>query len=203
MLRNKNNFILFLFLFFLVSCNIYLPIEPVDEVNDRFLADYGNLVEKSKKKHNKSIEDAKYDGSVTFEKTAYGRLKNREEKFLKENMANKPYYNLDTGGEENVKYLSQNNEKLRDDDTNIFNEIDVKRDDFKHYDLGKKEYTEVSNKELQSDYDLILEREKQERYKERIEKLKIEKEEKDNESFLSKINTGFKKFSDKIKSLIK
>lgn len=189
--------------FALSACTLF-STEPVYETNRKFMADYGNLVEQAKSKHYKSVRDAKFDGKSSFGKTAYGRMKMKEIEFQETNAKNNPYQLLEGTGKdgENIRYLGYNSGEFRKEEVDIFKDISIADSDFKHYDMGEKDYNEISNKELQEDYDNIVPLNRDISYKQRIEELKAEKEKKENDTTLKRITNGLKRFGDRIKSLL-
>ena len=154
-LQKRNKYIFLAFLLFLTSCQALFPVEPVSDVNDRFKANYGTSVNKAKKRHYDSIKKSGYDGTVSFEKTAYGRLKQREMDFLEINARNNPYIEIERAGDKNLEYLSYNAGAYSETEDNIFDSIEIPNNDFKYYDLGRKEYNEINNIELQETYDYM------------------------------------------------
>ncbi|MDR2527160.1 MAG: hypothetical protein LBC92_04775 [Rickettsiales bacterium] len=178
-----------------------MSVEPVDRVNDEFIADYRNLVNRAKQKHYKAME-SQDPTKISFQKTAFGRMKLEEMEMIETNEKNKPYFDLETSDGE-LKYLSYNADAYKNNETDIFNKIEPGKDDFKHWDLGVKDYTNIGNEELQDDYDVILENGRIEKYRGRIKVLKEEKARQDEENgILNKITKGFKKFGETIKNLL-
>lgn len=199
--QKKNS--VFLLIFFLTACYHFAPLEPVAKVNDNFKTDYGRELNKAKKKHQKSI--ANYDGSVSIEKTAYGRLKQNRLDFIESNAKNNPYFIDEKAGGE-VKYLSSNNGPYINPDSDIFADIEIPQDDFKYYNIGKKDYNELSNIELQNSYDYLYIA-NQERLRqieiERLKKEDLQQQEKKEEDIIKKSKSGFQNLVDKVKSLLK
>lgn len=192
----------FLLMFLLSSCYHFLPVEPVAEINEDFKADYGQELEKAKKKHQKSIEN--YDGTVSVEKTAYGRLKQNRLDFIESNAKTNPYVEDEKAGGD-VKYLSYNHGPYTDPNEDIFADVEIPKNTFRHYNIGGKYYNEVSNIELQNSYDYLYVA-NQERLKqieaERIEQEAIQKQQKEEETVVKKSKSGFKSLVDKIKGLL-
>lgn len=148
---------LLLMLLFLSSCYFFMPIEPIAKIDDEFLLKYGREVQRAKKKYYKSLADANYDGQVSFEKTAYGRLLQAEKDFIEQNEQNNPFVKINTEKPSNdkINYLSYNSGPYKVAENNIFNDIIIPNDDFQYYDLGQKEFNEINNIELQEAYDYI------------------------------------------------
>jgi hypothetical protein len=194
-----------LLLVFLTSCNIFVVREPVEKINNSFLDTHGAIIKSAKDRHKKNMENSKYTGQVNFEKTAMGRMRAKEMEFLEKNMANKPYFDVDTAGGdgENVKYLTYNNGPYKTAEYDYFGDVTPNDNSFRYYSLGDKEYTEISNKELQDDYYKVIELNKTSQYNSKVQSLKMEKEERDNEGILNKMTNGLKKFGDKLKNLLK
>lgn len=205
-LQKKNSFIVLFFMCLtLGSCRNFIPIEPVVVYNDRFKSDYGSSVKKAKKRHYKSIEDSGYDGTVSFERTALGRLRQRELDFLETNARNNPYVEIERAGSDNIEYLSYNAGAYSTVEKNIFDDIKIPKNDFKYYNLGKKDYNEISNIELQEAYDYITEI-NQERLKQ-IEIARLKEEEKQQQkqkdvTVIDKTREGLKSLTDRIKQLL-
>lgn len=204
-LLKKNNFLLLTCLVILSSCQAFVPMEPVATVNDRFKANYGNILNKTKKRHYESLKKSGYDGTVSFEKTAYGRLRQNELDFLEINARNNPYIELERAGDSNLEYLSYNSGAYTQKEDNIFDNIEIPKNDFKYYDLGKKDYNEINNIELQESYD-YMDLINKERLKQieiaRLREEAIKKQQDKNSGILDKTKKGLKNLTDRIKSLI-
>lgn len=204
-LQKKNSYIFLLFILILTSCRAFLPIEPVSDVNDKFNSNYGNIVKKSKKKHYNSIKKSGYDGTVSFEKTAYGRLKQNEIDFLEINARNNPYIEVERAGDKNLEYLSYNAGAYTETEDNIFDNIEIPKNDFKYYNLGRKEYNEINNIELQETYDYMDVINKERLKQIEIARLKEEALKKNREKdsgILDKTKKGLKNLTDRIKNLL-
>ncbi len=189
----------------LSSCQAFLPMEPVATYNDRFKASYGSSLNKAKKRHYDSIKKSGYDGTVSFENTAYGRLVKREQDFLEINARNNPYVELERAGSTNVEYLSYNAGAYYEVENNIFNDIKIPKNDFKYYNLGKKEYNEINNIELQETYDYISEINKERLKQIEIARLKEEyrqRQQKKDITVIDKTKQGLKNLTDRIKELL-
>lgn len=195
----------FLLAFFLTSCRIFFPVEPVAQVNDRFKADYSYSVNKAKKRHQKAIEQSNYDGTVSLEKTAYGKIMQNRLDFIESNAKNNPYVSVERSGEENLKYLSYNHGPYVNQETDIFANMKMPKSDFKYYYLGDKEYDEVSNIELQNSYDYLYVVNQEKLKQIEIARLKeeaIQQQQKKDEDLIKKSKSGFKSLVDKIKGLL-
>lgn len=202
-LQKKNS--IFLLAFFLTSCHYFFPQEPVAEVNDRFKADYGYSVNKAKKKHQKSIKESGYDGNVSIEKTAYGRIMQNRLDFIESNAKNNPYVSVERAGEENLKYLSYNHGIYTNPDADIFADMKMPRSDFKYYNIGKKDYDEISNIELQNSYDYlyVVNQEKLRQIEiARLREEAVQKQQKQDEDLVKKSKSGFRTLVDKVKGLL-
>ena len=206
-LQKKSKIVLFvLALFVLSSCQAFLPMEPVATYNDRFKANYGSFVNRAKKKHYESLKKSGYDVTVSFEKTAYGRLVQREKDFLEINARNNPYVEIENAGDGNLEYLSYNAGAYFKTEDNIFDDIKIPNNDFKYYNLGKKEYNEINNIELQEAYNYISEINKERLRQIEIARLRSEALSRQNKKELSvidKTKEGLKNLTDKIKELLK
>jgi len=181
-------------------------MEPVASVNDRFKADYGYSVNKAKKKHQKSIEESNYDGKVSFEKTAYGRIMQNRLDFIESNAANNPYVSTERSGEENLKYLSYNHGSYINKEEDIFADMKMPKSDFKYYYLGNKNYNEVSNVEIQNSYDYlyVINQEKLRQIEiARLQEEATQQQQKKDEDLVKKSKSGFKSLVNKIKDLLK
>ena len=203
-LHKRNS--IFLLVFFLSSCHFFFPMEPVASVNDRFKADYGYSVNKAKKKHQKSIEESNYDGKVSFEKTAYGRIMQNRLDFIESNAANNPYVSTERSGEENLKYLSYNHGSYINKEEDIFADMKMPKSDFKYYYLGNKNYNEVSNVEIQNSYDYlyVINQEKLRQIEiARLQEEATQQQQKKDEDLVKKSKSGFKSLVNKIKDLLK
>lgn len=152
-LQKKNSFLLISFL--LSSCHFFLSVEPIAKIDHQFLVNYGNQVKKAKKKYYQSLAEANYNGEVSFEKTAYGKILQTEIDFIESNAKNNPYINVDTSQNGEVEYLTYNSGPYKDVKKNIFDDIKIPNNDFKYYNLGRKDYSEINNIELQEAYDYI------------------------------------------------
>lgn len=202
-LQKKNS--VFLLLIFLSACHFFFPMEPVAEVNDRFKVDYGYSINKAKKKHQKAIKESGYDGSVKFEKTAYGRIMQNRLDFIESNAKNNPYVPVERPGEENLEYLSYNHGHYFNQDTDVFADMKMPKSDFKYYNLGAKDYNELSNIELQNSYDYLYVA-NQERLRQieiaRLREEAIQRQQKQEESLLKRGRSGFRNLVDKVKGLL-
>ena len=200
----KRSSILLLSLF-LASCRVFFPVEPVADINDRFKSDYGYSVNKAKKRHKKALEESNYDGNVSFEKTAYGKIMQNRIDFIESNAKNNPYVSVERPGEENLKYLSYNHGPYVNQETDIFADMKMPRSDFKYYYLGDKNYDEISNIELQNSYDYLYVV-NQEKLKQieiaRLREEAIQQEQKRDEDLAKKSKSGFKNLVDKVKGLL-
>ena len=203
-LQRKNSLFLLLVLL-ITSCQAFIPTEPVATVNDRFKANYGSTVSKAKKRHYDSIKKSGYDGNVSFEKTAYGRLRQRELDFLEINARNNPYVEVERAGDKNLEYLSYNAGAYTETEDNIFDNIEIPKNDFKYYNLGRKEYNEINNIELQETYDYMDVINKERLKQIEIARLKEEalQRQRDKDSgILDKTKKGLKNLTDRIKNLL-
>ncbi|GMO60871.1 MAG: hypothetical protein Ta2D_06600 [Rickettsiales bacterium] len=197
-LLNKNKFLLFLIL--CCACSIIEPREANYTRDKRWKEQYEGQVKKMKKKHEKSIKDADYKGA-SFENTAMGRLKAEEQAFLVKNAEVKPYREAEEAGGP-VVYLSNNVDKYKEEEIDIFSEIKPDDDDFKNYDLGRKEYIEIGNKELQQDYDIIVSNSKEYKDRQRLRELERLEEQQRDSGVFNRMTDGLKKFGTKIKGLL-
>ncbi len=205
-LQKKNKIIFLIFVLTLISaCQAFIPMEPVVTYNDRFKANYGNSLKKAKKRHYESIKKSGYDGTVSFENTAYGRLVQKEQDFLEINARNNPYVELERSGSSNIQYLSYNAGAYFETEDNIFDDIKIPKNDFKYYNLGKKEYNEINNIELQETYDYMNEINK-ERLKQieiaRLREEAIRNQQSNDLSIVDKTKQGLKSLTDRIKELL-
>ncbi|MDR3290484.1 MAG: hypothetical protein LBT02_04395 [Rickettsiales bacterium] len=199
--QNKNRLLLVLLLL-LTSCEALLSYEPTKRSNDDFLDTYGTKIERAKEKHYQSIKEQNYQGA-TFENTAMGREKAREMEFLVSNEENKPYKELENAGGIGIKYLSDNVDRYKEDEIDIFSTIQPEDDDFVRFNKGTKDYTEIDNRELQEDYDKIMEDGSVERYEARLKKLKEDEQKQNDTGTLNKMTKGLKKFGATVKGLLK
>lgn len=200
----KNSLFLFI-LIFLASCKFFVPVEPIADVNDRFNASYGKLVKKAKRKNKESLKKNPYDGTIDFDKTAYGRLLKSEADFIEINARNNPYIVVSRSGPDNMEYLSANYGKYQENEDNIFDEIIIPKNDFKYYNLGRKQYNEISNIELQESYDYIVEINKERLKQIEIARLKQEallREQEKNQSLRDRTRKGLQNLTKKIQELI-
>ena len=203
-LQKINKYILLLL--FLNACGVIFPIEPVLPINERFIARYRYSVNKAKEKHYKALQLAKENMDIEFANTAYGKFLRREYEFLETNEKNNPYIVMPRAGDKNLSYLAYNSDPYNAGEENLFDLIIIPSNDFKHYDLGRKKYNEISNIELQEAYDYmyIINRERLRQIEiARLRQEAIQKEIDKNSSLLDKGKKGLKNFTDKLKSLLK
>ena len=205
----KRNSFLLLFLF-LPSCYFFLPIEPIARIDDEFLAEYGSRVRKAKKIYYKSLSQKKNKEYVDFEKTAYGKIIQAELDFIENNAKNNPFISINTPNDSKVEYLTYNSAQYKVIDDNIFDEIKIPNNDFKYYNLGRKDYQEINNIELQEAYDYI-QLINQEIFKQtEIARLKAEAEKKpvskkstiNPSTIVDKTKENLKVLTDRIKGLV-
>lgn len=204
---HRNKLVLLLAILLLASCSdpLFLRREPVGKVNDKFLAYYGNDVNKAKKKHNKMTLSNEYSNLVPEEQTAYGRIKRKEAEFLAYNRGGKPYTVVENAGGE-PQYLAQNSDAFKKPDT-TFDDIVVPDGDFEFYYVGSKDFNEVNNRELQQSYDYVYVINKEIAKQTELIKLR-EREEakkyvKEEEGFLDRTRKGLQSLTDRIKGLLK
>ena len=156
-LQKKSSILLILL--FLSSCYFFAPIEPIAKIDDEFLLEYGGEVRRAKRKYYKSIAESNYNGEVRFEDTAYGKLLQAEKDFLEQNTKNNPFIKINTTNKKNInqkdKYLTYNSGPYQIVEDNIFDNIEIPKNDFQHYDLGQKGFNEINNIELQEAYNYI------------------------------------------------
>lgn len=210
----KKNKILILLLFVLSSCYFFLPIEPIEKVDDQFLLEYGGEVRRAKRKHYKSLAEANYNGEVSFEKTAYGKLLKAEKDFIEQNTKNNPFIKINTSNYDKIgtmpQYLTYNAGPYKIVKNNIFNDIKIPNNDFKHYNLGKKDFNEINNIELQEAYNYIYVINQEIVRQIEIAKLRAEamkttqKQDNNNEStsIVNKTRENLKNLTDRLKGLI-
>lgn len=205
----KRNSFLLLFLL-LSSCYFFLPIEPIARIDDEFLEEYGSQVRKAKKKYYQSLSQEKYEGYVDFEKTAYGKIIQAELDFIESNAKNNPFISINTPNDSKVEYLTYNSAQYKVVDDNIFDDIKIPNNDFKYYNLGRKDYQEINNIELQEAYD-YMQLINQEIFKQtEIARLKAEAEKKPESkkpiinpsTIVDKTKENLKTFTDRIKGLV-
>ena len=200
----KSSPFLLLIVFLLTSCHFFLPIEPVSEVNRKFKDDYGYSLNKAKKRHKKAIAESGYDGTVPFEKTAYGRLMQERLDFIETNARNNPYVEVQGSGG-NPEYLSYNYGAYSTPENDIFLDMDIPNNDFKYYYLGNKDFNEINNIEIQNSYDYMYVI-NQERLKQieiaRLKQEEMQRQKKKENDMLKKGKSGFKNLTNKIKSLL-
>jgi len=204
-LQKKNDYMLLLVVLFLNSCHTFLPMEPVAAVNDRFNANYGKSVRAAKKRHYDSIKKSGYDGNVSFEKTAYGRLKQNELDFIEINARNNPYIEVERAGDSRLEYLSYNAGAYTRREDNIFDDINIPKNDFKYYNLGKKEYNEINNIELQESYDYmnVINQERMRQIEiARLREERIREQTTKDTGVIEKTKKGLKSLTDRIRSLL-
>jgi hypothetical protein len=201
-LQKKNSILLFILL---SACELFAPVEPVARINNNFKSNYGNFVKKAKKNHEEAFAKAGYTGVPSFGNTAYGRLKQTELDFLEKNMENKPYFEAENAGPGNLIYNSYNSGEYNTDyNEDIFADIKIPKNGFRHYDLGQKDYNGISNIEIQKSYDYIGAISKEQLKQIEIARL-IEEENNKNkkDKMTDKVGKGLKKLTDKIKGLLK
>ena len=205
----KRNSFLLLFVF-LPSCYFVIPMEPIDRIDDEFLAEYGSRVGKAKKKYYQSLSQEKNKEYVDFEKTAYGKIIQAELDFIENNAKNNPFISINTPNDSKVEYLTYNSAQYKVIDDNIFDEIKIPNNDFKYYNLGRKDYQEINNIELQEAYDYI-QLINQEIFKQtEIARLKAEAEKKpvskkpiiNPSTIVDKTKENLKVLTDRIKGLV-
>ena len=206
-LRKINKYITYIcFTLLLVSCRIFVPMEPVYDTNERFLARYKNLINKAKNNHKIAMDNQKDKVTVEFSKTAYGKIVMRELEFKKINAKNNPYVMYKRAGGENIQYLNYNAIAYNENRKGYFDNIEIPEYDFKYYYLGDKHWYEINNIELQEAYDYIYvindEKIKQSEI-ERIRQELLEQEKYKNSSLLDKSRMGLKNLSNRIRSLLK
>ena len=204
-LQRKNSYIFLIIALFTVSCQAFIPIEPVADVNDRFKANYGSTVKKAKRRHYESLKKSGYDGKVSFEKTAYGRLKQNELDFLEINARNNPYVEVERSGDKNLEYLSYNAGAYFETEDNIFDSIEIPQNDFKYYNLGRKEYNEINNIELQETYDYmnIINKERLKQIEiARLKEEALQRQRDKNSGVIDKTKKGLKSLTNRIKNLL-
>ncbi len=146
---------LFVVLVFLNSCSYIFPLEPVSKVNDEFMFRYGTEINRAKRKHYRELEIGLKEEAKREPETAYGRMLRDQLDFIESNAKNNPYKTINTlTNEYTTEYLAYNAKPVftRED---IFEEMNIPEYDFQHYNLGKKEFNEISNIELQEAYDFM------------------------------------------------
>jgi hypothetical protein len=176
----------------------------VFDANSDFKSEYGNVLNRARNKHERSIREQNYTGEVSFEKTAYGKMKVREVEFLEQNMRNKSFTEISGYGNDgdNLQYLTYNSGPYRTAEYDYFSDVEPAEDDFSKYDLGKKEYIDISNKELQSAYDNVTKISKQKEYEETYQRLKRAEDE-ENSKLSNRIGDATRRFTDKLKRILK
>lgn len=201
----KKNSLFVLLIFILSGCHVFFPLEPVASVNDNFMSSYGNIVNKAKKRNQESIKNSNYNGTVSLEKTAYGRQIQNERDFLKNNTANNPYVVDEKASAENVEYLTYNYGPYFEKEQGMFDDIKTPSNDFKYYYLGDKDYNDINNIELQQTYDYMEVMSKERTKQIELARLKeevITKQENKNKGIFEKTKSGLKNLTDRIKGLL-
>jgi len=190
---------------FLVSCHNFMPVEPVAPINDKFNARYGRLVDSAKKRHYDSVKSANTGEIASFGRTAVGRMKQKEIDFIESNTKNNPYPTVEGPSPDGVRYLSENSIAYAQQEHDFFDDINPSpKNDFKHYDLGKKNYDGVDNKELQEAYDHInlMNIEKERREGEvRIQEQMLSNQKNSND-LIEKAKQGLQSLTNTIKALL-
>ena len=118
---------------------------------------------------------------------------------------NNPYPTVERASHDNLKYVNGNFGSYVDNQENVFDSIEVPKNDFQHYYIGQKDYNDVDNIELQEAYDYIetinIEKARQAEYAKMRQEVNQPKTN-EGESFADKAKRGFQNLADKIKSLL-
>ena len=207
----KRSSLLLILLFFLSSCYFFMPIEPIARIDDEFILEYGREVQRAKKKYYRGLAEASYYDQVDFKKTAYGKLLQAEMDFIEQNAKNNPFQKINTTRdkfESKVTYVSYNTGPYKAVKNNIFDEIVIPNDDFQYYNLGKKEFNEINNIELQEAYDYLYLINQETARQMEIAKLRAEEQkkkqstQKQETTIIDKTRENLKSLTDRIKGLI-